>query len=222
MKRWGELVAGLHRTRFGDRDALVHKGGDAEAVAVLVEGAVELLHPSPDGSSVLVKILVAPTLFGVIEAIAREPSWLESVRGLGDGSVVWVPRAQFQQIVESDAAASYECLRDLGLAFAVAARHEPSRLHQVDAVLANALVAYVDACGEPWDGGMRLRVKRTQADFAAAIGASERSVNKALTEWRERGLIDKNDARYIVLDRRALIELAGELAGSLVHRFGGR
>lgn len=220
MRRWRTLVDdGLGARRgFADRDVLLHKGDVVEGAAVLVDGAVEILQPGPEGTSVLVKILVAPTLFGVIEVIAGEPSWLETVRGLGDGVIVPVSRARFLHTVEHDAAASFECLRDLGTAFAVAAKHEPSRLHAVDALLANVLLAYVDACGEPWDGGLRLKVKRTQADLAAAIGASERSVNKRLSDWKDRGAVDKNDARYIVHDRAFLEDTAGELRGSLIHR----
>lgn len=221
MNRWQALAesGALGRAAdHADRAVVLRKGAPAAAASVLVDGAVEILQPGADGDSVLVKILVAPTLFGVIELIGDEPLWLEDVRVLGGARLVEVPKARFLDLVATDPAASYECLRDVGRAFCVAARHEPSRLFSVEALLANTLLAYVDACGERWDGGQRLRVKRTQADLAAAIGKSERAVNTALSAWREQGVVDKTDGRYIVHRREVLEGIAGELLGSLVHQ----
>lgn len=222
MRAWQRLFAEGAlgpRVTFEDRDEVFAKGAAADAAWFLAEGAVEILQPGQDGGSVVVKLLVAPTLFGLIEALGDERETLESVRALGDITCARMERRRLHEIVAREGEATVECLRDVCRAFCVAARFEPSRLSSVDALLANALLAYVDACGEPWDGGVRLRVKRTQADLAQAIGASERSVNKLLSSWKSEGVIDKNDARYIVHQRAVLEELAGELAGSLVHRW---
>lgn len=220
MQRWRDLgqsgALGDAHVRE-DREVLLRKGHPADAAWMLLDGAVEILQPGIDGTSVVVKLLVAPTLFGVIELLGDEAHWLEDVRVLGRATVVRLPRERFLDVVKHDAVASYECLRDVGTAFCVAARHEPSRLHAVETLLANALLAYVDACGERWDGGVRLQVKRTQADLAQAIGKSERAVNTVLSGWRDAGVVDKVEGRYLVHQRAILETLAGELLGSLVH-----
>lgn len=223
VRHWSTLVAGK---RFGaarrraDGDVVFAKGDPLDHVYALVAGAVEILQPAlaATDATVVVKLLAAPTLFGAIEALGDEPRALESVRALGDTDVVAIERAAFRATIAADLAAAHECLLDVGRAFCVAAKFEPSRLADVDARLAAMLLAYVDVCGEPWDGGVRMRVKRTQADLAGAIGASERTVNRVLADWKARGFVDKNDARYIVHDAPALHALAGELAGALVHR----
>ncbi len=109
-------------------------------------------------------------------------------------------------------------LIELSRAFCGAARLEANRLHSTESLLAQALLGYVEACGEPWDGHQRMRVKRTQADLAECIGTNERSINRRLTAWKSAGLIDKKDARYSVVDAARLRELIEPGMRALVHR----
>lgn len=202
-----------------DREVVFERGTAADRAWFLAAGAVEIVQRSAEGTSIVVKILTAPTLFGVIEILGGEPHVLETVRALGGADVYGLPRAAFLDRIARDADAAYECLVDVGAAFCVAARFEHARLHETEALLANLLLAYVDVLGERWDGGVRVAVKRTQAELAEAIGAGERSVNRILADWKDAGLVHKIDARYLVRDRDALVERAGDLRGSLVHRF---
>ncbi len=225
MDRWvalyrtGALGLPLH---LKDREVVFRRGDEADACYFLRDGAVELLQSSEDGKAVLVKILVGPTLFGAIEPLGGEPLYLETVRVLEKANVVRLTRARFLQLVSEDAEASFECLKDVGKAFCVAAQLEPARLFPADAQLAAVLLAYADACGDPCDDGVHMRVKRTQEDLAQAIGGGERSVNRFLTEWKSRGLVSKRTARYLVHDLEGLRLIAGSLSFGLVHRLAPR
>jgi CRP-like cAMP-binding protein len=196
---------------------LFEKGAPADHAYLLAHGAIEILQPGADGMSVVVKILQAPTLFGAIEAFGEEPLYLETVRCLGKVRVVRMTSARLRQVALDNPRAGYEALLDVARAFCVAARLEPARLAQTDTLLANALLAYVDVVGEERDGARFMTVKRTQSDLAAAIGAGERSVNRILSAWLDAGVVVKRDARYGVVDRAFLENLAGDLLGSLVH-----
>lgn len=215
LYRQGALGLPQHRK---DREIVFSRGDPADAAFFLRDGCIEILQTSDDGKAALQKILIGPTLFGAIECLGDAPAYLETVRVLEQANAVRVPRARFLELLREDNAASYECLRDVGRAFCVAAQLEPARLFGTDVQLAAVLVAYADACGDAEDGVVRLRVKRTQEDLAQAIGGGERSVNRFLADWRARGLVDKVDARYVLHDLDALKEIAGPLLGALVHR----
>ena len=221
MRAWQKLFAagelGVAAER-ADLDVVFHKGEPAAHAFFLVDGAVEILQPGAGGGSVVVKLLQAPTLFGAIEAFSSDGTYLESVRCLGPVRLVRVTSARLREIAARDAAAAYDALVDVSRAFCVAARFEASRLSTTEALLANALLAYVDVVGSERDGGRFMTVKRTQADLAAAIGAAERSVNRILADWQSRDAVRKVAARYGVLDRAFLEETADELLGSLVHK----
>jgi CRP/FNR family transcriptional regulator len=222
MKRWSTLFAegrfGPAR-RHGDRDVIFNHGDPADAVYFLRKGAVEILHSSDDGRAVLVKILVGPCLFGTIEQLGREAAYLESVRVLGAAELVRLDAASFLSLMQTDVGLAYECLVDVGSAFCVAARHEPARLFPLEAQVAAVLLGYADATGQHTaSGAMRLGVKRSQEDLAAAIGASQRSITRFLADWKKDGVIDKVAGRALLKDIPRLEALAGGLARSLVHR----
>ena len=223
MRAWralferGDLGVGVDSA---DRTVLFDKGALAAHGYFLVDGAIEILQAGVDGTSVVVKILRAETLFGAIEALGDESHYLETVRCLGAVRAVRMTSARLRQIAAADAAACYEALVDVARAFCVTARFEPARLATTEAMLANVILAYTDVVGEDRGGARFMTVKRTQADLAAAIGAGERSVNRILAAWQECGAIVKEAARYGVLKRGFLEDTAGELVGSLVHHAG--
>ncbi|HEY1100332.1 MAG TPA: Crp/Fnr family transcriptional regulator [Myxococcota bacterium] len=221
MKRWTTLFDegrfGLPR-RAADRDVVFSRGDPAHHVHVLRRGAVEIQQPADDGRAVLVKVLVGPCLFGVIEQLGGVPHYLETVQALGAADIATVDAAAFAALLRGDAALSYECLVDVGTAFCVAARQESARLQPLETQVASVLLAWADATGEPTATGIRLGIKRSQEDIAAAVGCSERSVTRILADWKAHHVVDKSGGRFTVVDIARLRTQAGVLHDSLVHR----
>ena len=224
MREWASLAAAAQlgaKTTLKDRTVVFERGDPAGHVYFLSAGAVELLQSTADGQSIVVKILVAPTLFGVIEVLGKEPTYLETVRVLGTASVHRIERLRFTELVRRNASAAYECTVDLSAAFCVAARFELRTLVQTEALLANLLLGYAELAHRPAGSAVTLQVRRTQADFAQAVGAAERSVNRILATWKDDEVISKRSGRYTLVKPEVLSRLAGDLRGSLVHRWAG-
>ncbi len=203
-------------TSLEDKTKILDRGEEATHAYFLKAGAVEIFQRSADGQGLLVKVLRAPALFGVLEVVADEEIWLESVRTYANATVHQISRAAFQQTLAEEPAAALECLRDTCAAFCSAARREPAAMAPVDVRLATVFLAYIHAASHPWDGGLQILGKRTQSDLAQTIGASERSVNACLKRWKEEGRLTKADGRYIIHDVAALETIAGDLAYCLL------
>lgn len=221
LQRWSALFAtgALGRaTDLGDRDVVARRGDDARAFWLHSAGALEVFQPGADGRSYLARILLAPNVICLKECLAGEQSYLQTVRVLERATLVRIERARALELLMANPALSLRTLIEVSRAFCGAARLESNRLHSAESLLAHALLAYVEACGEPWDGAVRMRVKRTQAELAECIGANERSVNRILTAWKTEGLVDKRDARYLVLDNARLSERVEEGMRALIHR----
>lgn len=201
-----------------DKDIVARRGDDANAFWFHASGTLEVFQPGADGRSYLARLLIAPSVICLKECLAGEESYLQTVRVLERAALVRVDRARALDLLMAHPALALRTLVEVSRAFCGAARLEANRLHSTESLLANVLLAYVDACGEPWDRAMRMRVKRTQADLAECIGANERSINRLLTSWKTSGLVDKKDARYFVTDRERLAALVEEGASALVHR----
>lgn len=222
MQRWSELYEAGElgpKTAHEDRTVLFRRGDEASASYFLRAGAVEILQSSEDGLGVLVKILLAPTLFGAIEPLGGEQRYLENVRVLGSADTVHIPRSRFLQLISTDPRASFETLVDAGSAFCVRANLELARLYPIEVTLAAVLVGYAEACGEPDGDRVIMGVKRTQEDLAMSIGAGERSVSRHLSGWKKSGLIDKRGGRYILCEVERLTEMAEPLHSALLHRW---
>jgi len=220
-RKWSELHAtgalGAAR-RLEDRAVLARRGDPAVTAWFQARGLLEVYQTSPEGGGYLARILVAPTVLCLKECLAGEAGYMQTVGVLEEAEVVPISREQVLGVLAEHNALCLSTLVEVSRAFCGAASLEVNRLDGTERRLASLLLAYTAACGEPWDGGLRMRVKRTQTDLASAIGANERSVNRALTAWKRRGIVDKRDARYLVLDRAALAEIADDAALALIHR----
>jgi CRP/FNR family cyclic AMP-dependent transcriptional regulator len=222
MKTWfslaqqGELGA---RQVFPDRRVVLHRGDEAAKVYLLAEGAVEIFHEAESGASVVVKVVTAPTLLSSPEVMAGEPKYNASIRAVGRALLYGISRDRYLQLVRTNGSAAFESMRDISLAFAGAARFESSRLFSSEALLANLLLTYAAVFGKPGTEGMRIQLKRSQADLASAIGAAERSVNRIFADWKASGWVTKSRGCYIVVDEPVLVRLSGELYGALLHRW---
>jgi len=201
----------------GDREVVFEREDAADNTCFLADGAVEIIQRSPEGFGVVVKILVGPTLFGQIEPLAGELEYLESVRAAGGARYYAMDRASFIATVREDGQLSFECLTDMSTAFCVAARYEPAQLFETEVLLANLMLSYAHVFGTETDEGVRIGLRRSQADLADAIGGGERSVNRMLAGWKAEGVVKKTKGHYILLDTAALEGKAVDLLGSLVH-----
>ena len=217
---WSELFAAgtLGPARgLDDGWELSRRGEPADTMWYQASGLLEVHQTTEDGRSYLARILVAPTVLCLKECLAGETTYLQTVRVLEAAEVVAISRARLLEVLAARSELCLSTLVEVSRAFCGAARLESNCMADAERLLAHALLAYTEACGEPWDGGRRLRVKRTQTDLAGAIGANERSVSRVLGAWKRQGWVDRRDGRYLVRDRAALLARAEVETIDLIH-----
>ena len=203
---------------LADREVVSRRGEPAHTAWFQASGLLEVYQTSADGRGYLARLLVAPTIICLKECLAGEAGYMQTVRVLESAELVTLPRDRALAVLDEHPRLCLNTLVEVSRAFCGAARLEVNRLDTTESLLANVLLAYTAACGEPWDRGVRMRVKRTQTDLASAIGANERSVNRALAAWKKQGIVDKRDARYLVVDPEHLRSLVDADVTALVHR----
>lgn len=201
-----------------DQAILFHQGDAASHGYALISGAVEILQCDASGAALVSKILVAPNLLGILETLGHEPFYLESVRALGPVRVRPFSAHELTLVLSQSHEATLECLLNTVTAFSLAARFSVSHLATSQQKLANYVHALFELFGETQGEGMRLQLKRSQVEFAQAIGMSERNVSRLLAKWDQARILRKSRGRYELLDRAKLHAMAGELAGSLIFR----
>jgi CRP-like cAMP-binding protein len=221
MEEWTRLAeSGLlgPKLRAPDRASIWESGCEAAVAYFLRGGAVEVFQRAEDGASIVVRIVLAPAMIGVIEPLAGEARYLESVRAAGEAELHAMSRERFGALLESNPRASYQCMVDMSRAFCAATRFESAKLAEPEALLANLFDAYGEVFGEREAGRVRLGLRRTQAELAQSIGAAERSISRIIADWKRELLVEKLSGRYLIHRPDEIARRAGELRGSLVHR----
>ena len=72
--------------------------------------------------------------------------------------------------------------------------------------LASWLIELLKKHGQKEEAGLYLDAHLSQNDFAKLSLGSRQRINKILSEWRERGIIELEGTRYLVRDMNALID----------------
>ena len=70
--------------------------------------------------------------------------------------------------------------------------------------LAGRFLALIEEHGQQGDDGIYLDVHLSQNDFAQLSLGSRQRINKILSQWRERGIIELTANRYLIHDLQAL------------------
>lgn len=201
-----------------DRQVIFERGEPACASYFLADGYVEIFQRTETGASMVVRLLCGPCLFGVLETTAAEPRYLESTRVIEHAIVHRIEMAALQRLLHTQPELAREVLATTAMAFCRVADTEMARMVDTEALLAAALCVYGDLFGVDTEFGRRIELRRSLADLAGVVGASERQVQRLLAVWKERGLVDKRDARHVVQNRAALANIAGGFESGWVHR----
>lgn len=166
----------------------------------LCAGSTRVFYRSPLGTEVTVKLFSAPAAWAEMEVLTHQPH-MEDCAAVDRVLAVRVPAAAFLALLDADARFTRNVLEDCAARFYVAAQSEKKlAFASVEERIAHLLLSYVRAFGVPVDGGTHLRVKLSHTDIANGIGAAQKSVTRALTQWQRAGWISKRGTSYVVHD----------------------
>ena len=195
--------------RHYDRgDVLFHRGDDAGAAHVLLEGRAKVSLLGEGGREILVSIAGPGELIGEIAAVAGRPRTatvraLEAVRSLAlpaDALRAAVRRSPALAMVLLDVAADrLRAADDQRLEFAG---------HDVLGRVARRLVSLAAEAGTDAGDGVVLGLALSQEDLASWTAASREAVNRALAQLRGLGCLAGDRRRIVISDLDALSRYA--------------
>lgn len=178
----------------------------AETVYAIVQGTVRVQVEQDDGSLVILAFLGAGDVVGemsLIESLVRSAT----VVALEPCQLLWMDRAALQSCVETMPHLALNLLRVLSRRLRLAnERIQILATLDVSGRVARQIDALAGDYGEPVSGGgVRVRIRLTQADLADTVGASRERVNQVMVDLKRHRVISVDAAHHItVLDRAAL------------------
>jgi CRP-like cAMP-binding protein len=200
---------------WAEGDELYVAGAPAEYLYVVAAGHVKLLQPVANGSDAIVDIVGPGELFGSLDVVGR-PVHTETTEALVTTCALRIDTRAFREVLLQHPQVALRVL-DGVTALLRGARFDASE-HPTSTVaqrVATTLLRLADKFGQPGASGdgTLIQLPLSRADLAAMTGSTPESVSRAMSRFRNDGLIDSGRRWTSILDRDALAQLsAAELS----------
>ena len=183
---------------FQASDEIFTKGDSGHALCGVLMGRVCIYTVSAEGEETILNVLEPGEIFGEVALLDGGPR-TASARAMTTVDLLQIHRAHFVPFLHDHPELGVSILPVLcgrirmNVEFIEGAVFLP-----LQARLAKRLLSIAEVHGKSDPRGVRIDFKISQQDLANMIGATRERVNKALSVWRERGLIAVEDGFIII------------------------
>jgi len=198
---WDALSPCLSTVTLGRGDVLFRDGDPGDTLYVVDDGKIKITRTSGDGREQAIAILGPGDLLGELSIFDAQPRGA-SATAVNDTTLAALSGADFDAWLDEHPHAARGLLRALA-----------ERLRQTNEAMAD--LVFTDVPGRTaktllhlaerfGDAGNRVDHDLTQEELAQLVGASRETVNKALSDFANRGWIRLDGRAVVILDAERL------------------
>lgn len=190
--------------RYPAGQILCLEGDPGDSLIVLETGQLRVSRSTVSGDQAVLAVIEPPAAVGELALLDGAPrdATITAQRAV---MVRLLPRAVFLDLLHQEPAAVEGLLRTLaGLVRAGNVRHADVLGLDVPGRLAKWLLARAAGQGEPARAGVRLALGRSQGELAAELGTTRSTLNRALHDFQDLGLLTIDGDRVILHQLEAL------------------
>lgn len=203
-----ERLVNDFRLREFDKDDIIFRQGDeSREIYILLKGKVRIFKISPSGNETSIDIFSVNDVIGELAAIDSSPRSATG-KAIGKVSLLTMSHERFLYHLEN--------VPGLALGLAQLLAHKlrwtasfAESVAQFDAAgrLLHILLYYVERYGKELEAGKRYSVDLAlnQTDLASMVGARREWVNRLLSDWRKRGLLEYDRGVITLLDMERVV-----------------
>jgi CRP/FNR family transcriptional regulator len=201
----GDLLASALTTRTVVRGHVVFSEGDpGDRLFVVLDGKVKISRAAVDGRENLLAVLGPGEMFGELSLFDPGPR-TATATSVTDSTLASLDHDDLRPLMLAQPAVAVELLR------ALAQRLRRTNEAMADLVfsdvpgrVAKALLDLAERFGDAGPEGILVHHDLTQEELAQLVGASRETVNKALTEFANRGWLRLEGRSVLLIDRERL------------------
>jgi len=190
---------------------LFRQGEEAQAVYVVLQGALKLLQEDSFGHQVLVRF-VGPGR--VMAAVALNPghSYPVTAQAVTAAAVALWPAPLLRDLCRRYPSMGLAAMREVAEHMRdMQERFLELASERVEQRLARCLVRLASQVGKRTGEGLLLDVPLSRQDLAAMTGTTLYTVSRILSHWEEQGLLRAGRERVVLLRPHGLVVLAEDL-----------
>ncbi len=208
----GDALAAFEKVKFTSSyptgAVLFVEGQVPRGVYMLCTGRVKLTMASPDGKTIIVRIVEAGELLGLQSAISGDAHEV-TAETLQPCQVDFIRRDDFSKLLSEHPAVAGNALQQFQ-------NYYRSACQQIRYLGLATSAAEKLACfllewavrGQATQQGMRFNLSLTHEEIAQVVGLTRESVTRGLSEFRQRSLISTKGPSVVILNKPALQAIA--------------
>ncbi|HVE97700.1 MAG TPA: Crp/Fnr family transcriptional regulator [Mycobacteriales bacterium] len=201
---WAALSARLATVRVRRGDAVFHEGDAGDCLFVVLEGKAKISRTAQDGRENLLAVLGPGDLLGEL-SLFDSLDRTATAAAITDLTLSRLGERDFHSYLDDRPAVARALLRVL------ARRLRDTNAAMADLVftdvpgrVAKALLGLADRFGTATADGCLVQHDLTQEELAQLVGASRETVNKALSDFANRGWLRLDGRSVVLLDATRL------------------
>lgn len=201
------LAAYAHTRSISAGTTIFAKGDPGTSLFAVCSGTVKISNHSADGKDAVFNLVNVGEIFGEIALLDGQPRTAEA-HALSDCELMIIDRRDFVPLVKSQPEIALKLIEVLcGRLRRTSEQVEDVIFLDLPARLAKTLL-WLSRRSKPSSQGSKVTI--TQREIGQIIGMSRESTNKQLRMWEEKKWVRLERGGVVVLDLRALKEIAGD------------
>lgn len=206
-KHLSAIVQDLRSRDYKKDELLFRQGDESREIYIILKGKIRVYKISPSGNETSIDIFSTHDVLGEFAALDSEPR-SATAKAVSAVTLLTMAQERFLDHIEHLPGLAMNLARLLAQKLRSRAAYAES-LAQFDAAgrLLHILLDKNERYGEELEAGKRyvLNLALSQSDLASMVGARREWVNRILSEWRRRGLIDFDNGVITILDLSRVI-----------------
>jgi CRP/FNR family transcriptional regulator len=204
-----QISAIAHRRVFAKGETIFAEGDPAIGFYLLDRGSIKLCKVSPDGREKVLHFVHPGETFAEA-AFFGDGKYPAEARGVEAGEALFFPKDSFMGMLERNPRFSLNLIVSLSLLLRRFARQiEELSFAEVPNRLAAYLLELAERKSTTFQGKSYLDLEMKKGELASRLGTVSETLSRALRKLKEENIIEVEGSRVVILDKKALIALAG-------------
>ena len=207
LEQLAPLVEMLERRTYRKGQVILRQGDEGDSLFVIVSGRVRIYTLSPEGHELSVMIGDPGDFFGEMAMLDGEPR-SANAEAMQRTEVLLLQRRAFRHHLLAHPTAALHIIETLSqrLRRTTESAEELVSLN-VPQRIARKLLELAERYGVDHGDGTLIDLDLSQEAIASLVGTTRESANRALSRWREQGIVQIERVRIRVLNPEKLEEL---------------
>jgi CRP/FNR family transcriptional regulator len=203
-----EVALITRKKSLHDGDLLFHKGDEGGDLYVIVSGRIKAFATGPGGDDVVFRFMGPGEVTGDLGAFAEGKRTASNV-AVGDCELLMIHRRELVPLLRRMPDIAVRLVAALSSRMIkLSEALEDNNFRSVNQRLAKCLLVHADRWGKPASGGaVEIDLRLPQGELGDLVGATRESVNKAIRDWRNAGVLSMHDGTITIKNRAALEKL---------------